>query len=193
MNLSASAELATLSLTLTLPAEQLRLRSRRMMIDLSRAIEQHAETTGGDTVLIATFQRLSLFEREMTRYARIAGRVNQIFVLGVMDTKPLALPGVTVIPIEADWPLVQEWVVIARGSNCCVALQSRDAEGFDPKRRSRQFLGRWITNATEVDAMMTTFFQAIEQPLPAFKDVPQVGFKSANAIRQLLANKRTAL
>lgn len=193
MSAIPSTELATLSLTQDLPIEQLRLRSRKMMIDLSYAIEAHAEMSGKGTILLATFQRLSLFRPHITRYIRIATQIRQVFVLGVADTELPAMNGVNVITIEADWPLVQEWCVIARGPSCCVALQSRDVVGFHPKRRSRQFAGRWTTRLEEVDGLVMAFFQAIEQPVPVINSDSLVGFQSAQAIRHLLTHNWAAL
>jgi DICT domain-containing protein len=179
--------LATLSLTGGLAAAQLRLHSRRMMIALSHAIEEHAAASGPETVLVAAFQRLSLLRPEAERYARLAPRLAQVIALGFPDVTPEPIPGVTVLPLEPAWPLVQEWCVIASGPACCAALLSRDAEGFRPDRRSRQFRGRWTTEPAEVDLALRQLFAAIGQPHPSLQRDRRASLQTANAIRAALA------
>jgi DICT domain-containing protein len=160
-----------------------------MMIALSYAIEEHAAASGPHTVLVATFQRLSLFRPQASRYARLAPQLAQAFALGVPDAPAASTRGVTLLPLEASWPLVQEWVVIASGRSCCAALFSRDAEGFRPGQRSQRFAGRWTTNPDEVVGALQRFYAAIGQAPPAELPSHQAGQRSATAIRRALARR----
>lgn len=180
-------KLAQLQIAGDLPEAQLRLHSRRIMIILSHAIEQQAAASGPGTIMVAAFQRLSLLRPEAQRYTAIAPRLTQAFALGVPDIEPPELPGVTIVPIEAGWPLAQEWLVIASGPDCCAALLSRDAEGFDMSRRSRRFHGRWTTDPGEVDAALGRFYTAIGQPLPHIPHEHGASLHTATTIRQALA------
>jgi len=182
-----SPGLVTLAFTGDLVPSQLRIHSRSTMIALSHAIEGHAALSGSETVLIATFQRLSLLRPEALRYARLAPQLAQVFALGVADAPPDPIAGVTVLPLDASWPLVQEWAVIASGPRCCAALLSRDVEGFRPDHRSRHYMGRWTTDAAEVDSVLRRFYQAIGQQPPAVRRERHASLQTATAIRQALA------
>lgn len=179
--------LATLTLIGALAPTQLRIHSRSTMIALSHVIEEQAALSGPETVLIATFQRLSLLRPEAVRYARLAPQIAQVVALGVPDTLLDPIAGVTVLPLDASWPLVQEWCVIASGPRCCVALLSRDVEGFRPDCPSRRFMGRWTTDVVEVDSVLRRFYQAIGQQPPAVQRERQASLQTATAIRQALA------
>lgn len=186
---TASPALQSLSLSAALPADQLRLHSRSMMLTISFAIEDLAGASGPHTVLIATFQRLSLFQPQLERYARIAPRVAQVFVLGVPDVAPPPIPNLTVLPIAASWPLAQEWAVIASGPGCCAALITRDAEGFRPDQRSRRFAGRWSADRREVAAALARFYAALGQAPPAAPSDERASLRSSAAIRAALARR----
>jgi DICT domain-containing protein len=140
------------------------LRSRRMMTIISHAIEEQAAASGPDTLLIATFQRLSLFLPELPRYTQLAQKLRRIVIVGVADVLPPEIPGVTILPIEASWPLVQEWVVLARGPGLACGLLATDSEGFQLERRSLQFNGLWTTNSDEVDAAIVGFLTMMGLP-----------------------------
>jgi DICT domain-containing protein len=181
------SNLATLAFTGHLLPAQLRLHSRSTMIALSHAIEEQAAASGPETVLIATFQRLSLFQRESARYARLAPGLAQVFVIGVPDALTDPISGVNVLPIDQSWPLVEEWVVIASGPTCCAALLSRDAEGFRLNQRSRRFAGRWTTEPAEVDRALQRFYEAIGQPPPVVQREALASLQTAATIRRALS------
>lgn len=182
-----SPALAAISFTGDLLPAQLRLHSRGAMIALSHGIEEQAAESGPETVLIATFQRLSLLRPEAGRYARLAPRLAHVFAIGVPDVQLDPIPGVTVLPIEPGWPLAQEWVVIASGPRCCAALLSRDAEGFRLDRRSRRFAGRWTTEPAEVDRALQQFYGAVGLPVPAVQRESLASYQTAEAIRKAIS------
>lgn len=179
--------LATLTLVGDLAPAQLRIHSRTTMIALSHAIEEQAAASGPETVLVATFQRFSLLRPEAPRYAKLAPSLAQVFALGVPDILPDPIPGVTVLPLDTGWPLVQEWCVIASGPRCCAALLSRDVDGFRLDQRSHHFMGRWTTDAAEVDAVLQRFFQSLGQQPPAVRRERNASLHTATAIRKALA------
>jgi DICT domain-containing protein len=180
-------EIGALSFTNDLPAAKLRLHSRKTMVALSHLIEEHAAAAGPRTLLIAAFQRLTLFQAELTRYRDFAARLAAVSVLGLPDTTPPELPNVAVIPIEAGWPLVQEWVVIASGPTCCVGLFARDAEGFRPDRRSKAFHGLWTTEPELVDSRVNALHDALGLPRPRFERDTRATLRNTQAIQRALA------
>lgn len=146
--------------------QRLTLHSRKVMVAVSHLLEDHAGLSGPETTLIATFQTLSRYERQAARYRSLAPRVRQIYVVGVPDGQPEPVPGVTLVPIEATWPLAQEWVVLVSGPRCCAALLARDEAGLRMDRLSPSFRGRYTTDSSLVDGAVEAFFGAVGQPAP---------------------------
>lgn len=179
------ASLADLSFTEMLDQRQMRLRSRRMMLVLSQLIEDHAASVPG-TFLIATFQRYSLYQKQLRRYKRLARDCAQVFVMGLPDDEAPAIPKVEYLPLEATWPLIHEWVVIASGPACCVALFACDNELAQPERRSRNFRALWTTNTHLVDSAVATFYSAIGQRPPHIMHDSLATYHTTVALQQEL-------
>lgn len=180
--------LADLALTRDLRPSRLRIHSRNIMIALSHQIEAHA-AAAGESVLIACFQRLSLVQPEVDRYRALAPRLSRVYVLGVPDVPPPDIPGVTVIPLEASWPLAQEWNVIGSGPSFCAALLARDIEGFRLDRRSRRFEGLWTAEQRAVNAAIRAFFDTIGEPCPSLDRDAAATTRSTRAIQAALAKR----
>jgi DICT domain-containing protein len=155
------------------------------MIDLSYAIEDHAATQP-EVTLIACFQRLTLFRPQIPRYQAIAERLANTYVLGVPDVSLSAPPGITVLSLAQEWPLVQEWCVIASGPTCAVALLARDYDGFRPDRRSKQFEGCWTTDTAIVDQLLIAFHRACGRPGPSLARDARALLESTRAIQRAL-------
>ncbi|MDW8213842.1 MAG: DICT sensory domain-containing protein [Roseiflexaceae bacterium] len=148
------------------------LHSRSMMLALSFLIEDYAAASP-ETRLIATFQRFSHYRRQLHRYRRFAPRLSHVFVLGFPDEVPPDLPEVTTVALEAEWPLVHEWVVIAWGPAIAAALVAYDEEQCAPFCTSRRFQAVWTTSTAQIEPMVTAFYRALGQPAPVFaRDMP---------------------
>jgi DICT domain-containing protein len=156
------------------------------MIALSYLIEGYAAEAGGDTTLVATFQGLSRYLRQLPRYRTLAPRLAQVYVIGVADVEPEPVPGVTVVPIDAASPLVQEWVVLASGPRFCAGLLAHDREPYTPGRPSYQFFGRWTTDPSVVDDRLAAFFQALGRPMPAPRHDSRAIFERSRELLQEL-------
>jgi DICT domain-containing protein len=155
------------------------LHSRSMMLALSFLIEDYAAQSPG-THLIVAFQRFSNYRRQIRRYRNIVPRLVQAFVMGFPDETPPELPNVTLVALEADWPLVHEWIVIAWGPMCAAALVAHDEEQCAPHRVSRRFQAVWTTSVAQIEPMVTAFYRAVRQSTPVFT-------------RDLLAMQRTTV
>jgi DICT domain-containing protein len=155
------------------------LHSRSMMLALSFLIEDYAAQSPG-THLIVAFQRFSNYRRQIRRYRNIAPRLVQAFVMGFPDETPPELPNITLVALEADWPLVHEWIVIAWGPMCAAALVAHDEEQCAPHRVSRRFQAVWTTSVAQIEPMVTAFYRAVGQSTPVFT-------------RDLLAMQRTTV
>ncbi len=163
--------LATLSFTSSLDNYHLSLHSRSMMLNLSYLIENYAASEP-DTLLIAAFQRFSLYRHQLARYRRLAPRCRHVYVIGMPDEKPPEVANVTYIPIEATWPLMHEWAVIASGPTCCIALCARDHQRLQPAHRTEHFQALLTTSVPLVDHAVTSFFMAIGQSPPVIDRDP---------------------
>lgn len=141
------------------------LHSRSMMLALSFLIEDYAAASP-ESLLIATFQRFSNYRKQRHRYLRLAPQMQQVFVLGFPDETPTDIPNVTTIALEATWPLVHEWVVIAWGPTCTVALVAHDDERRAPYATSRRFQAIWTTSTPYINEMVAAFYRALGQPAP---------------------------
>lgn len=179
--------LETFSFVAQLETTTFRLRSRQIMIALSHIIEEQAAAAGPGTVLIAAFQRLSLFAVEADRYCRLAPHCAHVYVLGVADISTTEIPHVTVVPLDDTWPLVQEWSVIASGPRVALGLFARDAEGFRLDRRSRSFAGVFTTETTLVDAAMARFHTTLGLSVPVFERDHRATYQHAVLAKRALA------
>jgi len=167
------------------------LHSRSMMLALSFLIEDYAAQSPG-THLIVAFQRFSNYRRQIRRYRNIVPRLVQAFVMGFPDETPPELPNVTLVALEADWPLVHEWIVIAWGPMCAAALVAHDEEQCAPHRVSRRFQAVWTTSVAQIEPMVTAFYRAIEQPAPVFAlNLPAMQRTTVAMQKELTARLRT--
>ncbi len=159
--------LSTFSFASFLREQKKTLHSRSMMLALSFLIEDYAAASS-ETFLIATFQRLSNYRRQLHRYRRFAPQLSHVFVLGFPDEVPPSLPDVTIIELGAEWPLVHEWVVIAWGPAIAAALVAHDDERCAPFCTSRRFQAIWTTSIAQIEPMVAAFYHALGQPAPIF-------------------------
>jgi DICT domain-containing protein len=187
LRVEAAAPIDRLSLVDGLDRKRFRLHSRRTMVALSHVIEDQAAAAGGPTVLVAAFQRLSLYAVEAARYRPLAPRFARVYVLGVPDMAVPELPNVQIVPLEPNWPLVQEWSVLASGPRVAVGLLARDVEGFRIDHRSRSFEGLFTTDAALVDAAVASLCAALGLPAPAFERDHQATFQSTKLVQRELA------
>ncbi|ALE83265.1 hypothetical protein XF36_08905 [Pseudonocardia sp. HH130629-09] len=123
--------------------------SKRLLVALSHAIERFALAGADDqpTLVIAMFQRLSYFEREVEMYRRIAGQ-STVTVVGLVEELPPALPpGIDHVLLDEPDPLAREWsvtVLSPRSGACLVALDTETVFEDSPTLEAgRRFEGSW--------------------------------------------------
>ena len=123
--------------------------SKRLMVAVSHAIERFALASGDDqpTLVIAMFQRLSYFQREVEMYRRIAER-NPVTVIGLVEELPPALPpGIDHVLFDEADPLAREWsvtVLSPRSGACLVASDTETVLDDAPTLEAgRRFDGYW--------------------------------------------------
>lgn len=122
---------------------------KRVLVELSHTIERFAlaAAPGSPLVVIAMFQKLSYFEREIEMYRDITGRGAVTLIGLVEDSPPRLPPGVRHVLLAPDDPLAREWSVTVLGPKGGATLVAVDQESIDPTagalEEGRRFLGRW--------------------------------------------------
>jgi GGDEF domain-containing protein len=122
---------------------------KRVLVELSHAIEQFALAArpGDPLVVIAMFQKLSYFEREVAMYRDIAAR-GAITVVGLAEDLPPRLPpGVRHALFPGSGELAREWSVTVLGPRGGATLVGTDLESVDPAAATleagRRFRAGW--------------------------------------------------
>ena len=125
-----------------------RVATKRLLVDISHAIEQFAlADDDGPTVVIAMFQRLSYFEREVETYRRIAA-TGAVCLVGIVEDLPPALaPGIRHVLLGAHEPLAREWSVTVLTPSTGATLVVNDTEKIAADSATleagREFVGGW--------------------------------------------------
>ena len=115
------------------------LHSKRVVLELTRAIEDEycAHATFG--TLIASFQRERFYRRVQRRWTELARTASAAVVLADF-AEVSQLPGAPAeVPIDLTHPLAREWTLIvdAPGARACLAAweQPSQVDLADPERR----------------------------------------------------------
>jgi EAL domain-containing protein (putative c-di-GMP-specific phosphodiesterase class I) len=115
---------------------------KRLLLSLSRQLENEASTVRGETVVLATFQDARFFTPRMRRhYERIAECASLVGALGVgLAEQPGA--GVRGAGLASDDRLAGEWDVVVIGPHFAGAFVARDLgdDGVDDERRFEYFM-----------------------------------------------------
>lgn len=180
--------LARFSFTTPLAERPRALHSRSLMLALSYLIEAYAARTPAAT-LIAAFQRFSFVRPQLERYTRLAPNFSQAYVIGFPDVELPELPNVSYVPIEASWPLMHEWVVIAYGPAINVALIAYDDEQQQPHSRSRAFEAIWTVDPAQVEAVYEAWWRASGVVPPQFERDTQATIQTTRALQQEVAER----
>lgn len=136
------------------------LYGKRMLVEISHTIERFALAAepGSPLVVIAMFQKLSYFAREVDVYREIAAR-SAVTVVGLAEDFPPELPpGIRHTLLGAGEPLAREWSVTVLGPKGGATLVAIDQESLDPHARTieegRRFLGRWSFSRSDAYAQI---------------------------------------
>ncbi len=146
MNISGQSLLQNLLLTNKFLRAQVYFKAS--LTALSHAMEDLVIVGNEQPLVIANFQRERFYRQETRRYARIAKRSDQVYVMAAPDSDLVATSNpYTVVPFDPkDDFLAQEWhlVIVAQKYSACIVCRefSAPVEGisFD---ELRQFKGIW--------------------------------------------------
>src|SRR4029077_12878037 len=136
------------------------LYGKTVLVEISHAIERFALAAdpGSPLVVIAMFQKLSYFAREVDVYQEIAAR-GAVTLVGLTEDLPPELPpGVRYTLLGAADPLAREWSVTVLGPKGGATLVAVNQESLAPNSRTieegRRFRGAWSFSRSEAYAQV---------------------------------------
>jgi len=114
------------------PGTPLRKAGKRLLIELSKKLEDEALAHGATAIITSAFQEARHFTaRTSERYARLAAVTAFVCALGEdMPAEPI--PGVRGARFEAGDPLLGEWDVVVLAPHFAAALLARDLGDTGP-------------------------------------------------------------
>jgi EAL domain-containing protein (putative c-di-GMP-specific phosphodiesterase class I) len=119
------------------PGTPLRRAGKRLLIELSKQLEQEAIARGETAIVAAAFQEARHFTAPTAeRYRRLVAETAFVSVFGEgLTSSPI--PGVRGAPLQADDPVVGEWDVIVLTPHFAAALLARDLGDGGPDLERR--------------------------------------------------------
>jgi DICT domain-containing protein/signal transduction histidine kinase len=145
---------------------------------LSRAMEDLVLAGAEQPLVIATFQEERFYRQESHRYQRIATVSDRVYVMSVMETKPLP-SNYHLIPLKPDDQMGQEWnlVVIGSQSAACLICQERQGEWSNSAglESSQRFDGIWtFDRQVAIDAAQILLRKVVKQRPKLKKEIQQL-------------------
>ena len=130
----------------TLPDLRAQIYFKSSLTALSHAMEDQvlAETTAGNTLIIAAFQRERFYRQEAHRYRRIADRSDQVYVLSAPETEFKNSSDIyETVAFNPEDTLAQEWHLVVIGNQYASCLICRERPTHDKFDSNRRFEGIW--------------------------------------------------
>ncbi|NJK81863.1 MAG: hypothetical protein HC914_19180, partial [Chloroflexaceae bacterium] len=115
-----------------------------LMNVISHEIEDVVMNNGLKVDFYAGFQHFSRFARQVKRYTRLANVCRRVYVWGIADVTPPAIPGVEYLPLTEDMSLAREWFVVVDSPTFFTSLMTQEQTwGVDVPPGQRRFEGIW--------------------------------------------------
>lgn len=153
---------------------------KRVLVELSHAIEQFALAArpGDPLLVVAMFQKLSYFEREVAMYRDIAAR-GAVTVVGLAEDLPPRMPaGVRHCLFPASDELGREWSVTVLGPRGGATLVATDLETVDPAaptlEAGRQFNAAWSFRRADAYGEVLRLRSRLPLPMDLLDELDQV-------------------
>jgi len=150
------------------------INSRRTMSLISYEIENSILIDGARPRLFSAFQYLSKFMKQRVRYEQIAKLAESVYVFGVPDITPPAIPNVHYVHLSPDDRLAKEWFIVAYGGDTYSALATQELTRFTDPDAQRRFKGIWTFDQNIVLILHDWLSSAVDAP-PLLKTVSVPG------------------
>jgi DICT domain-containing protein len=149
--------------------------TKRVVLELTRAIEDEYCAHAAHGVLIASFQREQFYRRSQRRWAELARTAAMAVVLADFETADGGAGSPAEVAIERSHPLAREWILIvdAPGAKACLAAWEQPSPDELPDAQ-RRFEVVWsvepevVRAATELAAdLLWRLAPSVAQRMPA--------------------------
>lgn len=120
--------------------------NRRTMNVISNEIENATKIDGARNRIFSGFQYFSKFAPQAASYEKVAARAESVYLFGVMDVDPAALPVIEnlhYIPLQPTDQLAREWFIISYSRTFATVLATEETSPLDAPDRVREFKGLW--------------------------------------------------
>lgn len=141
--------------------ESVRFSSTQSMLVISHAIEYVIRDYLPDVTLFVGFQYYSRFLPQHELYSTLANGQRRIYVFGVPDVEPPALPNVVYVPLQHDDPLVNEWFLVVNSASFTTALVGYSSNSLSP---TQTFHAVWTYETQAIDNLLIPLHQLIDMP-----------------------------
>lgn len=119
------------------------LNHRRTMNLISYEIEDVTLVDHTATRIFSGFQVFSKFLPQQKRYREMAQHAESIYVFGVPDIEPPAIPNITYVALDRYDKLAKEWFLVSYGQGYASALATEELTDLSTPDEQRIFKGLW--------------------------------------------------
>jgi len=124
---------------------------KRMILALSRAIEDECLARAEQPLLFGSFQRERFYREEEPRWLELARGAALTLVFADFTQLSRSPDGLVEVPIERSHPIAREWAVICDAPGYAVCLAAREAlSGPLADPRPRRFEAIWTVEPSAV-------------------------------------------
>ena len=116
---------------------------RRGLQHVTRDIENTILAEALPARVFAGFQKWSFVLPVLHRYTRLARIARGVWVFGLPDVDPPAVPGLTWVSLHERHALAQEWFLLADSGRYFATLAAQALSGFDVPVERRRFRAVW--------------------------------------------------
>jgi MerR family transcriptional regulator, light-induced transcriptional regulator len=141
--------------------------TKRVLLALTWAIEDHINAVAEPMVLIGSFQEPTFYRRSAPRWHDLAETAEYTIVFGAPDAR--RLPGGTLVevPIPDQSPLRQEWALVCDGPEAaCVLARERPGQSRE-RDADRLFETVWSIDPFVVRSASTLAIALVPGEIPA--------------------------
>jgi DICT domain-containing protein len=131
------------------------------MRTISNHIEDQVINRGLQVDFYAGFQRFSRFPAQLARYGRLGATCRRVYVFGVPDVTPPAIPGIEYVPLDPNSPLAEEWFLVVDTPQFWTTLLTQELPGHDTAGGGRRYDGLWSYDAQVVERASLLISQAM--------------------------------
>ncbi len=113
--------------------------SKRLLLALTRAIEDECGARGGEPIWIGGFQRERFYRRSEARWRALTGGSVRALVFADFAERRSPADGPEELPLPPDHPVMNEWVLVCAAAGHAAALITRERPDPAATEMERRF------------------------------------------------------